>query len=95
MPRAGTSAAPAARREKRDGDRLPAAERRSTPPVLGPLQPDAALEAYLDALERGEPWYDALLGVIARWVAADEDSVDGAPRALPTGTARSRARRRE
>jgi hypothetical protein len=45
-------------------------------PGEGPLDPAPGVEAFLRALERGEPWYPALLGVIARWTAPDE-VVDG------------------
>ncbi len=41
-------------------------------PDEGPLDPIPGVEAYLRALEKGEPWYPALLVVIARWTAADE-----------------------
>lgn len=86
MPRAGTSAAPAARRPRRAaGSTAPATTERAAPPAFGPLQPDAAIDAYLDALDHGEPWYDALLAVIARWIAPDEEAVDGAPRAYLLG----------
>ena len=54
--------------------------KRAAPPVAGPLQPDAGVAAFLEALGRGEPWYHALLEVIARWVAPAEDTVDGVPR---------------
>lgn len=86
MAAAETSAAPARRRGKgAPAADLPAKTRRSAPPVLGPLQPDAAVDAYLEALDRGEPWYDALLEVIARWIAPEEDAVDGGPRAYLLG----------
>ena len=45
----------------------------------GPLEPDAAVAACLDALDHGAPWYPALLDIISRWVAPAE-SVAGAPR---------------
>jgi hypothetical protein len=44
----------------------------------GALDPDAGVAAFLATLDRGEPWYDALLQVIARWTAAEE-TVDGVP----------------
>ncbi|MGE0135802.1 MAG: hypothetical protein AB7L91_14165 [Dehalococcoidia bacterium] len=47
----------------------PAAE----PHAGGPLEPDEARATFIEALERGEPWYPALLDVVARWVAASED----------------------
>ncbi len=49
------------------------------PPVGGPLDPDAAVAVFIAALDRGDPWYPALLDVISRWVAPIE-SLDGAPR---------------
>ena len=45
-------------------------------PEDGPLAPEQAERALIANLEAGEPWYDALLGVIARWVAPEE-IVDG------------------
>lgn len=39
----------------------------------GPLEPEEARAAFIAALEQGEPWYPALLDVVARWVAASED----------------------
>ncbi len=42
-------------------------------PAEGPLEPTEGVEAFLRALEAGTPWYDALLDVVARWVAPDED----------------------
>jgi hypothetical protein len=47
--------------------------------VDGPLEPDAAVDTYLEALDRGAPWYPALLDVIAHWIAPAEE-VEGAPR---------------
>jgi len=44
----------------------------------GPLDPEAGVAAYLAALDRGDPWYPALLDVIARWIAPDE-AVEGIP----------------
>jgi len=41
-------------------------------PAEGPLLPEQAVEAYRRALRRGEDWYDALLAVVARWVAPSE-----------------------
>ena len=41
-------------------------------PEEGPLDAIEGVEAFLRALERGEPWYPAMLEVIARWTAADE-----------------------
>jgi hypothetical protein len=45
-------------------------------PSEGPLDPEQGVEAFLRALEAGDPWYPALLRVIARWTAADE-RIDG------------------
>lgn len=45
-------------------------------PSEGPLEPVEGVEAFLRALEAGVPWYEALLDVVARWVAPDEE-VDG------------------
>ena len=45
-------------------------------PREGPLDSEQGVEAYLRLLERGEPWYPALLTVIARWTASEE-TVDG------------------
>ncbi len=57
-----------------------AARSPGAPPAAdGPLDPEAALQAFIEALDRGEPWYPALLDVISRWVAPVE-SLDGAPR---------------
>lgn len=39
----------------------------------GPLEPDEARAAFISALKRGDPWYPALLDIVARWVAAAED----------------------
>lgn len=41
-------------------------------PSEGPLLPDQAVEAYRRALRRGDDWYDALLVIVARWVAPSE-----------------------
>ena len=45
-------------------------------PREGPLDSEQGVEAYLRLLERGEPWYPALLTVIARWTVSEE-TVDG------------------
>lgn len=45
-------------------------------PEDGPLEPLAGVEAFLRAMEAGEPWYPALLAVVARWTAPRE-VVDG------------------
>ena len=42
----------------------------------GALAPADGAEAFRAALRAGEPWYQALLEVIGRWVAAEE-TVDG------------------
>lgn len=44
----------------------------------GPLDPESGVAAYLAALDRGAPWYPALLDVIARWTAPEE-TVEGIP----------------
>ena len=50
----------------------PIAKRRLRVPKEGPLNPDQAIEALRRALETGQPWYPALLEVVGRWSAADE-----------------------
>lgn len=50
-------------------------ERTHVPPE-GPLAPDEGVAWFVDALEAGEPWYQALLHVVARWTAPEE-LVDG------------------
>ncbi|MCK9486714.1 MAG: hypothetical protein M0R73_08440 [Dehalococcoidia bacterium] len=45
-------------------------------PEEGPLAPLQGVMALRRALQAGEPWYDALLRVIARWTAPTEE-VDG------------------
>ncbi|MEI6666118.1 MAG: hypothetical protein WCL53_08200 [Chloroflexota bacterium] len=47
-------------------------------PREGPLSPEQSVEALRRALERGVPWYPALLEVIARWTAPAEQ-IDGEP----------------
>jgi hypothetical protein len=54
-----------------EGDSLPPRYEGEIPPE-GPLDPEPGVEAFLRALEAGEPWYPALLGIIARWTAAAE-----------------------
>ncbi|MDE2640973.1 MAG: hypothetical protein OXI03_10400 [Chloroflexota bacterium] len=44
----------------------------SEPPP--PLEADEGVRTFLDAIERGEPWYPALLDVIARWVTPEEEA---------------------
>lgn len=44
----------------------------------GPLDPESGVAAFLAALDRGDPWYPALLDVIARWTAPEE-TVQGIP----------------
>ena len=51
----------------------PVAKRRIRVPKQGPLNPDQAIEALRRALEAGNPWYPALLEVVGRWAAADEE----------------------
>jgi len=40
---------------------------------IAALDPGAGVARFREQLELGEPWYPALLGVIGRWVAAEED----------------------
>ena len=54
----------------------PAARERVRVPREGALSPEQGVEALRRALERGAPWYAALLEVIARWTAPSED-IDG------------------
>ncbi len=46
-------------------------------PREGALSPEQSVEALRRALERGAPWYPALLEVISRWTAPSEE-IDGA-----------------
>ena len=39
-----------------------------------PLEAEEGVRAFLDAIERGDPWYPALLDVIARWVTPQEEA---------------------
>ena len=57
-------------------DDAPLAKRRLRVPKEGPLNPEQAVEALRRALESGHPWYPALLEVVGRWSAADEE-IDG------------------
>ena len=41
-------------------------------PREGPLNPEQAIEAFRRTAGRSEPWYPALLDVVARWVAPEE-----------------------
>ncbi len=54
-----------------DGDPWPGALDAAVPDE-GPLSPEQALRWLLARLDAGEPWYAALLRVIARWVAPAE-----------------------
>src|SRR5438105_4636445 len=45
-------------------------------PREGPLDPEQSVEAFRRAVARGDEWYPALLAVIGRWSAAEEE-VDG------------------
>lgn len=38
----------------------------------GPLDAEQGVDAFIEALDRGDDWYPALLSVIARWTAASE-----------------------
>jgi hypothetical protein len=51
----------------------PVTKRRIRVPKEGPLNPEQAIESLRRALEASEPWYPALLEVIGRWSAADEE----------------------
>jgi hypothetical protein len=53
-----------------------AGEARPADPDDGPLDPAAGVACFLAALDRGLPWYPALLDVVARWIAPNEE-VDG------------------
>jgi len=46
-------------------------------PREGPLSPEQGVEAFRRALEHGGAWYPALLEVISRWTAPDEE-IEGA-----------------
>jgi hypothetical protein len=47
--------------------------RRVRVPREGPLNPEQAVEALRREVERAQPWYPALLEVVARWSAAEEE----------------------
>lgn len=73
--RSAETSGPAAGR----GPRKPSSEprrKRVRVPREGPLEPLQAIEAFARAVERGEPWYPALLEVVSRWVAPEE-TVEG------------------
>ena len=55
-----------------DDDPAPT-RRRVRVPREGPLKPDQAVEALRREVERGHSWYPALLEVVARWAAPDEE----------------------
>lgn len=55
-----------------DDDPAPT-RRRVRVPREGPLKPEQAVEALRREVERGHPWYPALLDVVSRWSAADEE----------------------
>ena len=52
-----------------------------------PLEADEGVRTFLEAIERGEPWYPALLDVIARWVTPEEEADGVAYRYLIGGEA--------
>ena len=54
----------------------PIRARRVRVPREGPLDPAQGVEAFRRAIEHGDPWYPALLAVVARWSYASE-VVDG------------------
>ena len=39
-----------------------------------PLDAEAGVRTFLEAIKRGEPWYPAMLDVIARWVTPEEQA---------------------
>lgn len=56
-------------------------------PQLPPLDAEDGVAAFLDALHAGEPWYPALLAVVARWVTPEETVDDARYRYLLGGEA--------
>jgi hypothetical protein len=48
-------------------------KRRLRVPKDGPLNPEQGVEALRRSLESGHPWYTALLEVVGRWSAPDEE----------------------
>lgn len=73
----------AAGNQRKSGRRESATKRRSRKSSRkrrvtkkGALDPAEGVACFRDELERGKPWYPALIHVIGRWVAAEEN-VDG------------------
>ena len=56
-------------------------------PARPPLDAEEGVAAFLDALRAGEPWYPALLDVVARWVTPEETVDDATYRYLLGGEA--------
>jgi hypothetical protein len=54
---------------------------------LAPLDAEPGVAAFLEALSGGEPWYPALLNVVARWVTPEERVDDATYRYLLGGEA--------
>ena len=52
-----------------------------------PLEADEGVRTFLKAIKRGEPWYPAMLDVIARWVAPEEQAGGAVYRYLIGGEA--------
>ena len=61
-----------ATRERAQAEANGAGPADSEPPP--PLEADEGVRTFLEAIERGEPWYPALLDVIARWVTPEEEA---------------------
>ena len=56
-------------------------------PTRPPLDAEEGVTAFLDALHAGEPWYPALLDVVARWVTPEETVDEATYRYLLGGEA--------
>jgi len=80
MPHASTRARRTEAEQPQPGD----APRPGAPGPGSPLDAEEGVAAFLAALERGEPWYPALIDIIARWTAATE-VVDGRERTYLIG----------
>ena len=52
-----------------------------------PLDAEAGVRTFLDAIKQGEPWYPAMLDVIARWVTPEEQAKGVVYRYLIAGEA--------
>ena len=59
----------------------------SKQPTLPPLGAEEGVAAFLDALRAGDPWYPALLDVVARWVTPEETVEEATYRYLLAGEA--------